>query len=458
MDDTLSNMTLFESDKTEFKTKWEDDSCLKTISAFANSHGGRLYIGLDDQSKPVGTINTKKLLEDIPNKIVSKCGLIPRVYTQTLSEQKIVVVEIEKASVAISYNGQFFTRIGSTTQAFQGKELTQFLLERSGSSWDEYVLDESNINDINLDTIKTFKDEASSRLSGIDKPVSLETLLEKLNLVTHKKLKRAAILLFGNNPKRFFTNAYLRIGKFDKDGTLVSSDTVEGNLFEQVTKAMEILRTKYLISTLNIEGLYRTETLEIPEEALRETITNALIHRDYIGAHTQIKLYPDKAVFWNSGGLPDSLSLSDLKTNHPSKPRNDLLADIFFKAGLVETWGTGTQKIYKACEKAGLFEPEFKEEFGGFSVSFYKDKLATDIIQKLDINDRQKRTITHLKENRTISNSQYQKLFSVSKGTATKELADLVAKSILIREGTIGAGTFYKLDQLQRFETEHPQL
>ena len=127
---------------------------------------------------------------------------------------------------------------------------------------------------------------------------------------------------------------------------------------------MGLLKTKYLVSEIKFERIYRKEELEYPEEALREAIINAVIHRDYIGAHTQLKVYSDKIILWNDGGLPNEIKIEDLKKNHLSKPRNELLADIFFKAGLIETWGRGTIKITDECSNAGLPEPEFKEEFG----------------------------------------------------------------------------------------------
>lgn len=110
-------------------------------------------------------------------------------------------------------------------------------------------------------------------------------MLEKLNLIDNGKIKRAAILLFGKNPKRFWTSAYTKVGKFKTDTDIISSDDIEGNLFEQVEKTIDLLRTKYLISEIRFEGIYRKEELEYPEEALREAIINAVIHRDYIGPH-----------------------------------------------------------------------------------------------------------------------------------------------------------------------------
>ena len=89
-----------------------------------------------------------------------------------------------------------------------------------------------------------------------------------------------------------------------------------------------------------------------------------------MGAHTQLKVYPDSFNLWNIGGLPASIGIDDLKKWHSSKPRNDFLADVFFKAGMIEAWGRGTIKIIDECKKAGLPEPEFREEFGGLSVNF----------------------------------------------------------------------------------------
>jgi len=139
---------------------------------------------------------------------------------------------------------------------------------------------------------------------------------------------------------------------------------------------MEILRTKYFLSEIKFEGIYRKEELEYPEEVLREAVINAVIHRDYIGPHTQLKIYPDKLILWNEGKLPREIKIEDLKKNHLSKPGNELLADIFFKAGLIEAWGRGTVEIVNLCKNYGLPEPEFEEYFGGFMVTFYKDMLC----------------------------------------------------------------------------------
>jgi ATP-dependent DNA helicase RecG len=250
-------------------------------------------------------------------------------------------------------------------------------------------------------------------------------------------------LLFGKNPKRFYTSSFIKIGKFLTDTDILASDDVEGNLFKQVEKAIELLRTKYLISEIRFEGIYRKEELEYPEEALREAIINAVIHRDYIGAHTQLKIYPDKLILWNEGPLPKDIKIDDLKKSHPSRPRNELLADIFFKAGLIETWGRGTIKITNECKKAKLPEPEFKEEFGGFSVCFYKDIYSEEKLRKLGLNDRQIKAVKYLKERGKITNREYQELNTCSRNTVTNDLRKLIQKGIIKESGKKGAGAFY---------------
>ncbi len=235
------------------------------------------------------------------------------------------------------------------------------------------------------------------------------------------------------------------IDNFMVDFFSVSSDDVEGNLFEQVEKAMELLRTKYLISEIRFEGIYRKEEMEYPEEALREAIINAVIHRDYIGAHTQLKIYPDKLTLWNEGTLPKDMRIEDLKKSHPSRPGNELLADVFFKAGLIETWGRGTIKITDECKKAGLPEPEFKEEFGGFSVYFYKDIYTEKNLLKMELNERQIKAVMYVKEKKKITNKEYQKLCGISRQMTTIDLKALVNKGIFIQIGKAGRGIAYQL-------------
>jgi len=386
----------------------------------------------------------------LPNKFRDVLGIIPKIKLEKKKGKEIILIKVEYSYVPISYQGRFYIRSGSTVQELKGKELTKFLISKSSKDWEEYIEEKSPIDDINFETVEKFKEIAVKRLPFVKEEKDNIKILEKLHLIENGKIKRAGILLFGKNPKKFFTSAYIKVGKFLTDTDIISSDNVEGNLFEQVEKTIELLRTKYLISEIRFEGIYRKEELEYPEEALREAIINAVIHRDYIGAHIQMKIYPDKIILWNDGGLPKGIRVEDLKKNHHSKPRNELLADIFFKAGLIESWGRGTLKITEECKNAGLPEPEFKEEFGGFSVYFYKDIYTEENLIKMGLNKRQIKAVLYVKEKGKITNKEYQKIADVKERSATMELNDLVNKKIFQKFGTTGRGTFYAALKAQK--------
>lgn len=373
-------MRKVENQNKEFKQSW-NDNCLKTICAFANTGGGNLYIGIDDEGKPVGVKDAAKYLDDIPNKTKDILGITPDVSIKKKAGKDIIEVSVSPSSAPISYHGRFFTRSGSSSIEIRGHELVDLLMQKSGRSWDGFIEEGATLKDIDTSAINKFRKLAAKKIPQIAAEKNVQAILQKLNLLEKGKLRRAAVLLFGKNPKKFYITAYIKIGKFISATDLISTDDVEGNLFDQVDKAIEMLRVKYLLSSITYEGIYRKDNMEYPEEALREAIINAVIHRNYMGAHTQLRIDPDSLNLWNEGGLPPGIGVADLKKWHLSRPRNELLADVFFKAGMIEAWGRGTVKIVDECKKAGLPEPEFREEFGGLSVHFIKEDESKEKVQ-----------------------------------------------------------------------------
>ncbi len=421
-----------ESENIEYKSRWNDD-CVKIVSAFANTNGGELIIGVDDNKNVIDVPNAKKLLVDLPNKVKDKVGLIPAVKIERRKGKEIVKVKIEPFSVPISYDGRYYIRSGSTTQQLQGQQLTDFLLRKSGKTWDEFIEEKFSFDDINIETVKEFKRRAIDRIPSIVKEEDIKLLFEKLHLLEHGKLNRAAVLLFGKEPQRFYRHSIIKIGKFLTETDIQFTDIVRGNLFEQLESALEILRSKYLISEIKYEGIHRRDILEYPYEALRESIINALIHRDYIGtSNIQIRVYSDKLIIMNEGKLPPEVPVTKLKTNHLSRPRNRLLAEIFYFAGFIEGWGRGTIKIVDNCLQQGLPEPDFIEEYGVMSVIFYKDKWNEENLKKLGLNERQIKAVMYVKERGKITLASFKDLVQdVSEKTLYRDLQELVSKSIL---------------------------
>ncbi|HNZ62061.1 MAG TPA: ATP-binding protein [Paludibacteraceae bacterium] len=437
---------MHEQQNIEFKSQWTDN-ILKTVCAFANTNGGTIYIGIDDNGNPVELKNIKKLMEDIPNKIKNTIGIVPKVNLVERDGKQLIEVNIESYKYPVSYKGAFYKRSGSTNTELAGTELTQFLLQKSGLVWDQSVEPLATLDDINLDTLDHFKRLSQKRLSSISTEDDPELLLEKLNLLRNGKLKRAAILLFGKNPRKFFITSYLQIGRFISESEVISSDIIDGNLFEQVEKALEILRIKYLQNRFYYEGIVRKEDLEIPEAVLREAIINALIHRDYmIPAQTQLRVYDDKIWLWNAGKLPEGISIEQLKKPHASYLRNPLLADIFYKAGYIESWGRGTLNIIDYCTSANLPEPEMSEEMNGFLLVIHKYGEGSEKIPETTqksprkVPEKSQKILNALKENPFLSRKQLALNLGESEHTIQSRLRKLQKEGIIKRIGTAKGG------------------
>ena len=191
-------------------------------------------------------------------------------------------------------------------------------------------------------------------------------------------LKNAAILLFGKKPQKFFPSAQFKIGRFGRDeADLMFQDVIEGNIIQMADRVMDILQAKYLVSPVRFEGMQRYEKLEIPKEAMREILYNAIAHKDYTGPDIQMHVYDDHLEIWNEGELPMGYSQETLYGNHSSKPRNLNIANAFFKAGFIDAWGRGYKKIREGFEGAGLPMPKIESAFGGVMVTFQRNNVNT---------------------------------------------------------------------------------
>jgi ATP-dependent DNA helicase RecG len=331
-------------------------------------------------------------------------------------------------------------------QELTGAALNEFLLKKAGQTWDNVIEERATIADIDENTIKKYlrKAETGGRLPDAD-GLTTEELLEKLRLAENGKLKRAAIVLFGTDPGKFYPNTFVKIGKFDDDDfTIRFQEVEEGNVIEVLEKVLRTLDYKFLIKNISFEGMNRIETLEYPVPALREMLLNALIHRNYMGAPTQLRVYDNKLQLWNHGTLPVGITLDKLSKSHSSFPRNPILAEACFKGSYIDSWGSGIMKIVNSCKAAGLPTPTLEEDMGGFMVKLFKDKFSEEQLQKLELNDRQIKAVLYVKEKGKITNSEYQALNSVSKRTATNDLAELVETHKILRQSGASVGTYYE--------------
>jgi ATP-dependent DNA helicase RecG len=437
-----------ESQNIEFKLTWRDEY-LKWICGFANANGGSIFIGKDDYGNVVGLTDTKRLLEEIPNKVRDVLGILADVNLHTTAQGNFIEIIVEPHPYPVNYKGQYHYRSGSTKQELKGAALDKFLLQKKGKRWDGVPVPNVSTNDLKQETFDFFRKRAfrSQRIDEESLADSNNHLIENLQLKEVEYLKRASILLFHPNPEKFVTGAYIKIGYFESDSDLRFQDEIHGNLFEQIEKTVEILFTKYIKALISYEGLNRVETYEYPKEAIREALLNAIAHKDYSGGvPIQISVYKDKLMIWNEGQLPENWTIETLLDKHSSKPYNPDIANAFFRSGYIESWGRGISKMTEQCFNYGLPAPLFFFKSSGFWVEFRKDIYNHAQLKELGLNERQIKAILFVKDNGKINNSDFQTINNVSKATATRDLSELVEKfKILDRSGEVGAGTNYVL-------------
>ena len=435
-----------ETQNIEYKSDWKDEY-LRWICGFANAQGGTLVIGKDDNGNVVGIKNAKKLLEELPNKITTILGIVADVNLYETEQGNYIEIIVVPQPNPVNYKGEYHYRSGSTKQELKGAALDKFLLQKYGKKWDSVVIPNVSISELKQETFTFFKEKGieSKRLHKSSRNDTPEQVLDNLQLVDNGHLKRAALLLFHPNPEKFVTGAFIKIGFFRTNTDLLFQDTIHGNLFEQVERAMELLLTKYTKAYISYKGLSRIETYEYPEDALREALLNAVAHKDYAGCTPiQIRVYPDRIKIWNEGQLPENWTIKKLLQEHSSRPYNPDIANAFFRSGYVEAWGRGIDKITEQCIAAGLPAPQFLPDSSDFWVIFKKNIYNKEDLNRLGLNERQIKAVLYVKEKGKITNKEYQELNNTIDRTALRDIEELMNKDIFKREGD-GKNTYYRI-------------
>ena len=426
-----------EQQNIEYKSNWRDEY-LKWICGFANAQGGTLYIGKDDNGNIIGIANAKKLLEDLPNKIIAVLGIVVAVNLHETVKGDYLEIVVEAHPNPVNYKGEYHFRSGSTKQELKGAALDKFLLQKYGKKWDGVPIPNVSILELKQETFDFFR-KRGIRNQRLDDSIMLDTneqLLDNLQLIENGLLRRAAILLFHPKPEKFVTGSYIKIGFFETNADILFQDEARGNLFEQIEKTMELLFSKYIKAMISYEDIYRVETYEYPKEAVREALLNAVSHKDYAsGFPIQISVYSDKIMIWNEDSLPDNWTIEKLLSKHSSKPYNPDIANAFFRSGYVEAWGRGIEKMISQCIEAGLPEPTISAEGNDFWIVFHKDIYNKELLNQSGLNERQIDALIYFKEKGKITSSEYAERYKVTDRTARTDLLRLVEKDFLNKQG-----------------------
>lgn len=433
-----------ENQNTEWKLTWKDEY-LKWICGFANAQGGAIYIGCDNNGKIVGVPNARKLLEDIPNKVRDVLGILADVdLLRTEEGAEYLRINVQPSLYPVSCKGEYHYRSGSTRQQLQGGALTQFLLQRMGSSfyWDAAPVADVSLDELDPAAFAAFRKGAvqSGRMTEESARVGNEEILKGLGLIRNGVLTRAAVLLFHPAPERWFTGAYAKIAFFPNDADIAYMDEIHGSLFVQAERIIDILYLKYLKAAVSYSGINRVETYPFPRAAVREAILNALVHTCYAaGIPMQIRVYEDKLYISNSTLAMEGWTLEKYLQEHRSEPYNPSLAAAFFRAGLVESWGRGIEKICKVCRDAQVPPPLFHPRPNSFMLEFQRDAApatnAPDTAAGLSRKEQQMHRIVELmRQNPAITTTQIAEELELSRVAISNIISYMKAQGIVSRD------------------------
>jgi len=332
--------------------------------------------------------------------------------------------------------------------------LVQYLSEAGllrHKPFDESLCEGASLDDISPEKIAWFLSVAKEeRKFPLKKGTPPEAMLLHLDLLDGTQPTNAAVLLFGKNPQHFFPASEIKCLSFRGkvvEKPIPSYQIYTGTIFDQVDHAAD-----FVLSKLNRLVPPRSETpvsdtgYEIPKPAIHEALVNAVAHRDYTSrAAIQVMVFVDRVEVWNPGALPPDLTPESLKVEHPSIPRNPLIAHPLYLTHYIEKAGTGTLDMISYCKEAGLPEPSFEQRGGQFVVTIGRDWLTEAAMTELGLSERQKKGVRFVKENGRITNTEYQKVAEVQKRESSRDLAELVEKEVFVKKGIHGKGVYYAL-------------
>jgi ATP-dependent DNA helicase RecG len=224
---------------------------------------------------------------------------------------------------------------------------------------------------------------------------------KSLGLRANGHILNAAVVVFGRRFLPDYPQCQLRLARFrGLDKTQFKDQRqVNGHALRLMSEAMDFLSRHLPVAGRIEPGVFeRVDEPLFPPIALREALVNAFCHRDYsqVGGAVSIGIYDDRLEIWSDGTLPFGLRPDDLKRDHLSRPRNPLIAEVFYRRGLIERWGRGTQRLVELCVRAGHPEPEFLESGGALCVRFLPSGYIAPHRVVHDLTPRQRRLLQAL--------------------------------------------------------------
>ena len=462
--------------KTEFKQK-VDTSLAKEITAFANSAGGKIYIGITDKGEIKGINITNQLKSRIED-IAKNCDPKISISIQTLKKDKILIIEVpESNNKPHRCSSGFYIRSGASSQKLSRDEILDFAEKEDLINFDRQICKEFSFKkDFDKKKLFNFMDKTGIKYNK----KNYIQLLENLKVAKRRGSKiifnNTGVLFFAKDLSRSFFHTTITCGLFKGtekvhvlDSARFNTD-LAGNIEGAIDFLWKNLRARHEIIPRTAR---RINVLEIPDKALREALINAVTHRNYVnrGPFIQVEIYDDRIEISNFGSLPKGLKRAEFGKR--SVPRNQLIANLMLRAKYTEQMGTGIKKMRQLIKREGL--PPIKFEFTNFTtVTFYRkplpgfsviksdkeiktDHLTTKLSSVLSIQKRKAhrllQILNHI-EKSNFSRVSFAKSYNIALRTLNRQLACLKQNNFIAFEGSKRSGKYTVTEKYKKLKNQ----
>ncbi len=431
-----------ESATLEFKASVpKNDQIIKTIIAFCNQKGGKLVLGVENNGTIVGLPDddVTQLMETMEAAIyrASSPPIIPLISARQVGEKTIVVIEVSagmnppyfRTSEGVEQGT--YVRLGRSTLRAGTDMIEELRLHARGRHFDELIMHHSSLDDLDQERVTAFLKVRKVK----SRHLFSEEVCRSYSLVAveHSQLyvTVAGLLLFGREPDRFFPEAFTICthyrGTSGRD--VLATRDCKGPLFDQFHDAFDWVLSR-LNRSFTIEGARRTEQLEIPSEAIREIILNALIHRNYrIPGPNKIAIYDDRLEIFSPGPFPGPLHVNE-STLGTTYVRNYAISKVFREAQYVEKLGSGFLTLFESYRAYGLKTPEVIE-----GPNFVKCILPREKQLQKQTDPLTNQILRLLEAATAIKVRDVVEVCNVSRSTAKRKLDQMIEQGLIVRRG-----------------------
>ena len=431
----------------EFKESY-NSNIAKEICAMANANGGKVLIGVTDNGKIKPVVLNNRMKSEIQD-LVRKFD--PSFSVDISEFEGVIIIDVpEGKKKPYSTNGKFYMRQGACSQQLTRDEIRDFFIDEGLIRFDEKINKKFDLKeDFNNKAYDNFL-----KKTGIETNLTRNEVLRNLELLENNQLKNAGVLMFCNKASRFISNATITCALFlGKTKTkIIDSKEFDADLYTNYQEAF-----KYLQSKLNTEyiirgGGARKEVLELPKEALREALLNAMVHRDYFSpGNIQISIFFDRVEIFSPGGLVGNIKVEDLYTR--SFPRNYLMFGLMQRMELVEKVGSGLMRMKEMMEEYLLPQPEIKAGDAWFEIKFERPDLQKMSVEERieeynrvsekvseKVSENQHRILEIIKDNKFTTVLQLRDILKISEKSVNSNLKKMKEKGLVKRIGPAKGG------------------